>query len=97
MRFTAFAICAALSASLMGCTQFPALDGAISEHGQNSKFPDLVPVETLLARTAPSSTSPEQTVSGLNARISALQNRAARLRGAVVDANTRRRMQNGVK
>lgn len=81
----------------MGCTQFPALDGAISEAGQNSNFPDLVPVETLLARTASSSTSPEQTVSGLNARISALQNRAARLRGAVVDANTRRRMQNGVK
>jgi hypothetical protein len=38
----------------------------------------------------------EQTVAGLNARVLALQNRAARLRGSVVDANTRNRIRNGV-
>lgn len=97
MRHTTFVFCAALSASLMGCTQFPALDGAITEHGQNAKFPKLVPVGTLLAQTAPSAVSPEQTVTGLNARVAALQNRATRLRGSVIDADTRRRMKNGVR
>jgi hypothetical protein len=97
MRFIAFAKYAVLSATLMGCTQFPALDGAITEQGQNAQYPDLIPVETLLALSAPSAVSPEQTASGLNARVTALRNRAARLRGPVVDTNTRRRMQNGVK
>lgn len=92
MRLIAFV----LPFALLGCTQFPELDSAVSEHGQNAKYPALVPFETLLAQSGNASSTPEQTASTLSARVLALQIRAARLRGSVVDANTRKRMQNGV-
>lgn len=82
--------------ALLGCTQFPELDSAVSTRGQNADYPALVPVQALLAQSDTVGPTAEQTVAGLNARVQALQNRAARLRGAVVDTNTRNRMRNGV-
>jgi hypothetical protein len=93
MRLTALI----LPFALVACTQFPELDSVTPGFGEDVKYPSLVPVETLLVQNRSTSPAPEQTVANLNARIAALQNRAARMRGAVVDANTVRRMQNGVK
>jgi hypothetical protein len=81
---------------LLGCTQFPELDRAVSTKAENADYPTLVPAQTLLAQSETAGPTHQQTVAGLNARVQALQNRAARLRGSVVDANTRNRMRNGV-
>ena len=89
-------IALALPFALLGCTQFPELDNAVSANGHNADYPTLVPVQSLLVQSRTTGPTAEQTVAGLNARVLALQNRAARLRGAVVDANTRNRMRNGV-
>ncbi|WP_390913264.1 hypothetical protein [Pseudosulfitobacter sp. SM2401] len=86
----------AMILSLAGCTQFPELDSALSTGAQDADYPDLVPVQGLLAQTEPRNGTPEDTVNTLNARLANLRNRADRLRGTVVDASTRRRMQNGV-
>ena len=82
--------------ALMGCNQFPELDNTVSASGHNADFPTLAPVQSLLVQSRSTGSTAEQTVAGLNARVLALQNRAARLRGSVVDANTRNRIRNGV-
>jgi hypothetical protein len=82
--------------ALMGCTQFPELDNTVSASGQDADYPKLVPIQSLLVESPSTEPTAEQTVAGLTARVLALQNRAARLRGSVVDANTRNRMRNGV-
>lgn len=84
-----------LPVALMGCTQFPELDNAVSASGHNAELPTLVPVQSLLVQSRSTGLTAEQTVAGLNARVQALQNRAARLRVSVVDPNTRNRMKNG--
>lgn len=83
--------------AIFGCTQFPELDNAVSDRAKEADFPTLVPIQSLLAQSATITTPPEQTISTLTARADALRNRAARLQGEVVDANTRERMRNGVK
>jgi hypothetical protein len=85
-----------LPLALLGCTLFPELDSAVSASGQDADYPTLVPVQSLLVQSRTTVPTAEQTVAGLNARVQALQNRAAHLRGSVVDANTRNRMRNGV-
>jgi|TARA_B110000908_G_scaffold150095_1_gene183857 hypothetical protein len=85
-----------LPLALLGCTQFPELDNAVSASGHNAEYPTLVPVQSLFVQSRTTGPTAEQTVAGLNARVLALQNRAARLRGSVVDANTRNRIRNGV-
>ena len=64
--------------------------------GKDAKYPKLRPINTLLAQTASTGPSAEETISTIDARIAALQNRAAALQGAVVDQDTQNRMQNGV-
>lgn len=89
MRAAPLVLCLAL----MGCTQFPALDGAVSPGLANADFPDLVPIDALLVRSAPIVADPVQTTQTLEARVSALRARASALRrGAIVDANTRARL-----
>ncbi|MEP5630307.1 MAG: hypothetical protein ABJP79_00330 [Tateyamaria sp.] len=89
MRATTLVLCL----TLMGCTTFPALDGAISPELENADFPALVPVESLLARSAPVVADPiqatqalESSVSGLRARANALQRRS------IIDAGTKARL-----
>lgn len=82
--------------ALIGCTQFPELDSAVSEQTTAADYPDLVQVEKLIAQSQTTGPTQEGTVNSLSARVAALQNRAARMQGRVVDANTRQRMQNGV-
>jgi|TARA_B110000483_G_scaffold177904_1_gene210400 hypothetical protein len=93
MRFIALI----LPLALVACTQFPELDGAVSDAGKDAKYPKLLPVDTLLAQSNSTGPSPEEAASTLSARLAALQNRAAQLRGSVVDSSTQKRMKDGVK
>ena len=68
MRIALF-LCVALSA----CTTFPQLEGTISDAARNAPYPTLTPVPA-----APPSSGVED--EALQARITALQARAARLR-----------------
>ena len=66
--------------SVAACTQFPALDGTISPELENADFPDLVPIEPLLAGAAPVVANPVETTETLSARVAALRGRAEALR-----------------
>ncbi|MCG3268878.1 hypothetical protein [Yoonia sp. I 8.24] len=58
---------------LIGCAEFPALDGTISDAARAAPYPTLTQL--------PQSTTIESVVdAGLSARVAALQARAARLR-----------------
>lgn len=77
------------------CTQFPDLDGALSDTARDAPYPDLLPVEELNARITSPRITPE-TTAGITARVAALKARAANLRGSVIDSPTRERMSIGV-
>ncbi|EDM71652.1 hypothetical protein RAZWK3B_19906 [Roseobacter sp. AzwK-3b] len=89
--FLAFA--ALLSA---GCTQLPALDDAIDPALRDAPYPQLVPIETLRA-SAPAPDLGDEDRSEIDARTATLRARAATLRGAVIDPDTRDRMARGVQ
>lgn len=82
-------------AVLAGCTQFPDLDSAISPGAESADYPDLVPLETLQARTTEPTVTPSA-ISGIEARIANLRARAARLKGTIIDHPTRARLTAGV-
>ena len=89
MRATTLVLCLALS----GCTQFPALDGAISPELEDADFPALIPTETLPARSEPIVNDPVQTTQALESGLSGLRARASALqRRTIIDASTRSRM-----
>jgi len=83
------------AAMLAGCTPFPDVGGSASEAALAQPYPDLVPLDGLDTRLETSRIAPE-TLPGIEARVSDLEARADRLRGAVVDPDTRRRMERGV-
>lgn len=88
MRTVALAFC------LIGaCAPFPQIAGVDASQAANAPYPDLVPVETILAR-APEQATPD--LGNMNARLSALRARAVGLRGPVIDGATRARMARGV-
>ncbi|RKF16527.1 hypothetical protein D6850_02965 [Roseovarius spongiae] len=84
-----------LALMLSACTQFPQLDGTVSEEVRRAPYPDLVPLGTLDMRATTGRLTPE-TGARIEARIARLRARAARLRGTVIDAPARRRMKAGV-
>ena len=84
-----------LIAALAGCAQFPELDAATSATARDAPYPDLIPVEDIMAQVPQDRITPD-TASGLSARVAALRARAARLRGSVIDSPTRARMRAGV-
>jgi len=76
------------------CSDFPQLDDTISEADRAAAFPDLVNLDTLLSDVP---TGSVQTASNdLDARLAALQSKAARLRGAVLTTPERNRLARGV-
>ncbi|MFD1341420.1 hypothetical protein [Litorisediminicola beolgyonensis] len=88
------ALATALALTLAACTQFPELDAARSADVANAPWPDLVPIETLLAGPPPRATEAE--TASVSARAAELRARAARLQAPVVDAATKARMRRGV-
>ncbi len=91
-----------LALVLAGCTQFPELDRTIEPGAEAADFPDLVPLEPILAaqaspekrsQQAQETREAEETVA---ARQEALRARADTLRGGVIDPETQDRMRRGV-
>lgn len=91
----AIAICV-FGAALTACSTFPELDASVSDEVRDAPYPDLVPMASLENRTAEARIT-DQTLPSVTARIDGLKARAARLRGTVIDAPTRRRMAGGVQ
>ena len=85
-----------LTALLTGCNDFPQLNDGVDDATRDAKYPKLVPVETIQARfnnpLIDEDISPE-----LEARVARLKARANRLRGGVVDQDTRERFKAGVE
>jgi len=85
-----------LAAALSACTQFPELDVTVPASAKNAPFPELKPLEPLLAPGSRLASDNAQTEATLAARVAALRTRAAGLRGNVIDPQTRTRMRAGV-
>jgi len=82
----------AITASLLaGCSDFPALDAAITPTARHAGYPSLMPIDQLMTNAAEVQIT-EETATTLQARVSHLKARAARLRGPVVDGASRARM-----
>lgn len=86
-------------ASLVACAEFPQLDADIDAAARGAAFPDLQPLEPLIAkadamqasaRVAPAS------IASFDTRIARLTVRAAALRAPVITAATRARLRRGV-
>ena len=67
-----------------GCTQFPALDEAVTDRAMAARFPQLAPLAAL-PDAAPDPAA-EATLLELAARNAALRDRADKLRNAPLDA-----------
>ncbi|ETX13042.1 hypothetical protein OCH239_13590 [Roseivivax halodurans JCM 10272] len=80
--------------ALAACTTFPEIDAAETPGIDNAPYPDLVPIETLLAAEPPRAT-PELRA-GVESRASALRGRASALQGPIVEPETRSRMRTGI-
>ncbi len=88
-------ITALIAAPLMlaACAQFPELDAAVSERAKAADYPALINVAPILARTQDDGPGPVVMQSNIEARVSALRNRAARLKGtSVIDSPARTRL-----
>lgn len=82
-----------LCASLMaGCSEFPALDNAVSASARHADYPGLLPLDQVAADSAGAEAT-QAAIKGLAGRAAALRARAARLRGPVIDDTTRARLQ----
>lgn len=90
MRAAAALLCLTLTA----CTQFPELEGTVAPDVEAADFPALIPLDPLMATTAPVVSDPVQTTQTLQARVAALRARARTLqRRSIVDPATRARLQ----
>jgi hypothetical protein len=87
-------LCLTLTA-LAGCTSFPELDSTQTPGVGQAAYPQLLPLETLLAENAEASTTPD-TMDDVTSRADQLRARAARLRNSVVDSTTHERIARGV-
>lgn len=87
-------LCLAL---LAACEQFPQLDQAISDQARQSGYPDLAPVDELLARADDSARQDQAAeIEALRIRARLLQARAQLLRRTdVIDSDSQDRMKAG--
>ena len=81
-------------APLTGCSDFPELRSSDSEFVKAADYPTLQPLGPLRADDEDDQKLSGET--GLDSRANALRNRARRLRGDVIDQNTRKRLDQGV-
>ena len=82
-------------ALLLGCTQFPELDGVVDEDVASAAYLKLRPTEVILA-DVPAPEIDAAMAEGLSADAQRLRAKANRLRGPVVDPATKRRMARGI-
>ena len=83
--------------TLAACTQFPELEHTQTAALDAAAYPDLVPVEPILAQVDAPHTDPVQTQAGMEARLSRLRARADRLRAQGMSPEERRRLQQGLR
>lgn len=79
---------------MAACAEFPEVDAALATGTPSRDYPALLPFEDLLVADAPLIAESDE--AALLARAEALRNRADRLRGPVIDTQTRDRMNDGV-
>ena len=91
MKPCALPLLIALYLGQAACTQFPEFDERETQETRTAAFPDLLPIESLTQSGAPSRIDP-QTQAVLEARVSNLRARAARLKRSVMDPNARNRL-----
>lgn len=73
------------------CAQFPELDSTVAPDIENASYPALVPFEQLNIPAMESDDAEDPLI----ARTAALKARAARLRGTVLDTDSRTRLTSG--
>lgn len=86
----------ATAAMLAACIQVPELDDAVSPAARSAPYPQLQPIKPGDIGAATTNEPEEDVQDALNRRIEALQARADRLRGPVVDDAARARLEEGV-
>ncbi|MEM7076438.1 MAG: hypothetical protein AAGA28_14710 [Pseudomonadota bacterium] len=74
-----------------GCADFPDLDERLSGESRSAKFPALLPIEDLTG-TPGIAQIDDKLLPEFEARVAALQARAALLRRSVIDANDSNRL-----
>ncbi len=89
----------AASAILGGCSTFPQLDAAISDEALSADYPTLVPTEELRVAAATGPIVPREPVTApqIDTRAASLKARAASLRGDVIDAASKERLEQEIK
>ena len=81
---------------LGGCADAPSLDGRISPAAAAAPYPVLQPLGPLLAQAAVPGQITAASIAQMDGGTAQLRARAAALRGPVVDAATRARMQSAI-
>lgn len=95
MRRAAILLC--LGLGLAACSEFPELDGVMSDQARDADYPTLLPFETLFAQAYGPTRLDARSGASLAARADALRRRAEALkRTRLIDPASRRRMQAAV-
>lgn len=95
MIFVRFLVLISLFSSA-ACTQLPELDGIVEPHIETAPYPDLLPLEPILAAASGSSLDPVREQNNLQARLAMLRARADRLRGSVLNGPEKQRLERGL-
>lgn len=83
--------------ALTACTQFPELDATQTPALEAAQYPDLVPIEPILANAPAPPPDPTEDMAILNTRLAALRARADRMRGAVLNGAEKQRLLQGLR
>ncbi|EBA09085.1 hypothetical protein SSE37_22624 [Sagittula stellata E-37] len=83
MRRAYLSLPVALLVAQTACTQFPELDAVATPGVENAPYPQLVPIDGLIAEPAPPRATKED-IAQVQARVGGLQSRAARVGNAQV-------------
>ncbi|WP_297769698.1 hypothetical protein [uncultured Roseovarius sp.] len=78
-----------------GCSELPPLEPGLDKAARNASYPDLVPAEQITERVPNDRINPDDQAN-LEKRGADLRARAARLKGGVIDTDTKSRMRAGV-
>ena len=92
MTHRPFLMLLGLTCGLAACTDWPEIEIPGAAESAAAPWPQLAPIETMTGEAAPT----QYGVGPSEARIAALEARAAALRDAVVDDNSRSDMEHGV-
>jgi len=95
MKRTLATLC--LTALCAGCTQFPELDFTQTAALEAAEYPALVPIEPIIAGVDQPGPDPVAEQTNMDARLAGLRARADRLRGGVLSAAEKKRLEEGLR